>query len=91
MENKRTEIMNKKFTIRNCPAFLGADCINYQKGDESDCANCVGCQLKDIVNECERVINNFNNGKYDKHSHEAYFGMCDMAETILSKLKIKKM
>lgn len=82
--------MTKKYIVKNCPAFLGADCINYQNGNEYDCANCIGCQLKDIVKECKRVINNFNNGEYDKQSQEAYFGMCDMAETILSMLEIEE-
>ena len=78
------------YVIKNCPAYDSSivewNCLG------SDCTECEGghCILKQIVEECKRVTNNFNSGKHDKDSHEAYFGMCDMAEIILSMLEIEK-
>ena len=46
--------MSSKYIIKNCPAYLGADCTGFGNGG---CKDCTDCSLKRIVELCKKELN----------------------------------
>ena len=65
-----------KYVVKNCPAYLGADCVGFGNGG---CSICTDCPIKRVIEEVKweiKAIPNENNRG-------------DLAERILSMFEIE--
>lgn len=70
-----------KYIIKNCPAYLGADCTGFCNGGCKDCTDCV---MKQIVELCRKELNSLET-YVDVRNHE-----CIILQNILKLLDIEK-
>lgn len=46
-----------KYTVKNCPAYLGADCVGFGNGGCDICIDCcdicIDCPIKRVIEKCK--------------------------------------